>query len=183
MYRLKVWIVLATAAVALAACASGSSSDSAQSAPTTAADAGTDTPDAGTAVVAKELKFTSTTTDGDKFDGTSLAGKPAVVWFWAPWCHVCMGEAPGVRAAAESSGVAFLGVAALDGADAMRGFVDKYDLQFPNLADTNAEVWARFGVTSQPSYAFISADGSVDVVPGGLSESKLEAKIAAIKRG
>ena len=30
------------------------------------------------------------------------------------------------------------------------------------------------GVTSQPSYAFISADGTVDVVPGALSASKLQ---------
>ncbi len=183
MNRLKVWIVLTTAAVALAACGSGSASDSAQPTPQASSAGSSEEPTTDTAVVAKELEFTSTTTDGEKFDGTSLAGKPAVVWFWAPWCHICMGEAPRVRVAAESSGVAFLGVAALDGADAMRGFVDKYDLEFPNLADTNAAVWARFGVTSQPSYAFISADGSVDVVPGALSESKLEAKIAAIKQG
>ncbi len=163
----------------LAACGS-STPDSAVPATTPTTSVATDTP-TDAPVAAKQLNFTATTTDGKSFDGTSLAGKPAVVWFWAPWCHICKGEAPNVRAAAASSGVEFLGVAALDGADAMRGFVKTYNLGFTNLADTKAAVWAKFGVTSQPSYAFISADGSVDVVPGSLSASELKAKIAAIK--
>lgn len=181
MHRLKVLIVLATTAAALAACGSESTTTPAQPTPESTAGAST-TESSDTPVVAKELKFTAKTTDGKTFDGTSLAGKPAVVWFWAPWCHVCKGEAPNVRAAAESSGVTFLGVAALDDASAMRGFVDTYKLTFTNLADTKAAVWALFGVTSQPSYAFISADGSVDVVPGALSASELDSKIAAIKQ-
>ncbi len=180
---MRVWIVLATATAALAACGSSEAPSKAEpsSEATASAPSATDTPATGTAVAATQLDFTATTTDGKKFDGTSLAGKPAVVWFWAPWCHICKGEAPNVRAAAESSGVEFLGVAALDGADAMKGFVKTYKLGFTNLADTKAAVWAKFGVTSQPSYAFISADGSVDVVPGSLSASELKAKIAAIK--
>ncbi len=180
MHRLKVLIILATATVALTACGS----DAPTTTDSSAATATVDPPAAdGSAVAAKQLNFTAKTTDGDTFEGTSLAGKPTVVWFWAPWCHICKGEAPNVRAAAESSGVEFLGVAALDGVGAMKGFVKKYDLGFTNLADTKAAVWAKFGVTSQPSYAFISADGAVDVVPGSLSASELKAKIAAIKQG
>ena len=180
MHRLKLGIVLATTAVMLAACGSSTPEAAAPKAePTTSVAA--DAPTTEAPVAAKQLNFVATTTDGKSFDGMSLAGKPTVVWFWAPWCHICKGEAPSVRAAAESSDVEFLGVAALDGADAMKGFVKTYKLGFTNLADTKAAVWAKFGVTSQPSYAFISADGSVDVVPGSLSASELKAKIAAIK--
>lgn len=181
MNRLKTWLVLAASAAALAACGS-SAPDTASPEASSETSAPSAAPTSEVPVVAKQLAFTATTTDGASFKGESLAGKPTVVWFWAPWCHICKGEAPNVRAAAESSDVEFLGVAALDGADAMRGFVDTYDLDFTNIADTEAEVWARFGVTSQPSYAFISADGTVDVVPGALSASALKAKIAELER-
>ena len=181
MNRLKTWLVLATSAAALAACGSPAPETASPEAPPETS-ATSEAPASAAPVVAKQLEFTAKTTDGSSFKGQSLAGKPTVVWFWAPWCHICKGEAPNVREAAESSDVEFLGVAALDGAGAMRGFVDTYELDFTNIADTNAEVWARFGVTSQPSYAFISADGTVDVVPGALSASELKAKIADLER-
>ncbi|MDH2393959.1 redoxin family protein, partial [Streptomyces sp. HNM0663] len=31
--------------------------------------------------------------DGKPFDAKTLAGKPAVLWFWAPWCPTCKGQA------------------------------------------------------------------------------------------
>jgi hypothetical protein len=33
--------------------------------------------------VPDQLKFTAGTMDGGEFSGESLAGKPAVLWFWA----------------------------------------------------------------------------------------------------
>jgi hypothetical protein len=30
--------------------------------------------------------FAGTTVEGKPFSGASLAGKPTVLWFWAPWC-------------------------------------------------------------------------------------------------
>ncbi|MEO6606588.1 MAG: redoxin domain-containing protein [Aeromicrobium sp.] len=186
MQTLKVAVVTAASALALVACGSSDSptASASTSAPSSASSSSPDqaSDDAAQASVPKQLKFTSTTTDGASFKGASLAGKPTVVWFWAPWCHICKGEAPGVRAAAESSDVEFLGVAALDSAGPMRGFVEQYGLDFTNLADTEAAVWARFGVTSQPSYAFITADGDVEVVPGSLSASELKGKIAELEK-
>lgn len=167
----------------LTGCGSGESAPaSAPPAATATSAAPSDAPEsAATNVnVPKQLNFTSKTTTGATFKGSSLAGKPVVVWFWAPWCHICRGEAPGVRDAATSSGIDFLGVAALDGVGPMRTFVDEFGLEFPNLVDTKAAIWARFGVTSQPSYAFISAAGDVDVVAGALSKSELAARIDKI---
>jgi thiol-disulfide isomerase/thioredoxin len=122
------------------------------------------------------------TVDGKQFSGASLAGKPVVMWFWAPWCPICQGEAPGVAAAAHANpAVSFVGVAALDQLPAMQQFVSKYDLGFfPNIADVDGAVWQKFGVTAQPAYAFIAPDGSVDTVRGTLSESDLTARIRTL---
>ncbi|MGH3470153.1 MAG: redoxin family protein [Thermocrispum sp.] len=132
---------------------------------------------------AQQLRFTATTLDGDSFDGRSLAGRPAVLWFWAPWCPVCNREAPGIAAAAAEYGdrVTFVGVAAQDQLPAMREFAAKHRLDsFVHLNDERADVWARFGVTYQPAFAFISADGDVDVVKEPLPESELDAKLEAL---
>ena len=40
------------------------------------------------------LQFTATTLSGAPFNGASLQGKPAVLWFWAPRCPFCNAEAP-----------------------------------------------------------------------------------------
>ncbi|MGW9198646.1 hypothetical protein [Micromonospora chersina] len=36
--------------------------------------------------------------DGGTFAGSSLAGKPAVLWFWAAWCTRCRAVAGEVAA-------------------------------------------------------------------------------------
>jgi peroxiredoxin len=132
--------------------------------------------------VAEQLKFTAKTVDGADFSGESLAGKPAVLWFWAPWCPKCRREASGVAATArDNASVTFLGVAALDEVPAMRQFVERHGLGgFGHVADTDTAVWKRFGVTAQPAYAFIGADGEVDVVPTQLTEQALRDRVAAL---
>lgn len=141
-------------------------------------------PASGTAAaVPEQLKFTAKTVDGKDINGEDLAGKPVVLWFWAPWCPKCQREAPGMAAAAkEHAGkVTFLGVAALDKVPTMQQFVQKYDLQsFQHIADEEAAVWKRFGVTAQPAYAFVDADGKVEVVTSQLSEQDLEQRLSKI---
>jgi len=134
--------------------------------------------------VAEQLRFTAKTLDGNEFSGQSLAGRPAVLWFWAPWCPVCQREAPTVAKVAQTNtGVTFVGVAAQDELPAMRQFVSKYDMgSFVHVADLDAAVWTRFGVTVQPAYAFIGSDGSVDVVKSSMSEPDLAARVDALDR-
>jgi thiol-disulfide isomerase/thioredoxin len=133
--------------------------------------------------VPEQLRFSAKTLDGKDFSGATLAGKPAVVWFWAPWCPRCQGEAEDIAAAAkETAGrVAFLGVAALDEVPAMRKFVREYDLgSFPHLADTDAAVWKRFGVVEQPAHAFITAAGEVEMVLKQLPTNELLDRVRAL---
>jgi thiol-disulfide isomerase/thioredoxin len=39
------------------------------------------------------LAFSAPVVGGGQFDGASLAGKPAVLWFWASWCPRCQAKA------------------------------------------------------------------------------------------
>lgn len=156
-----------------------------QSPPTTTRQTATTAPGTTTAPAADvpaELAFTSPTVGGGEFDGKSLFGKPAVLWFWAPWCPKCQREAPGIAAAAErSSGVTFLGVAANDTVEAMRGFIEERGVGgFEHLADTDARIWQHFGVAAQPAYAFVSSTGQVEVVTQQLGADELAAKVDAL---
>ena len=53
--------------------------------------------------VPEQLRFTAETVDGKEFSGASLAGKPALLWFWAPWCPNCQAEAPAIAEGGEES--------------------------------------------------------------------------------
>ncbi|PZS21881.1 MAG: thiol:disulfide interchange protein [Pseudonocardiales bacterium] len=145
---------------------------------------GTLGPARNAAAGAEALQFTATTLQGSQFAGQSLAGKPAALWFWAPWCAVCQHEAPSVAKAAQANpGVTFVGVAAQDQLPAMKEFVAKYHMgSFTHLADLNGSVWQRFGVTQQPAFAFIRPDGTVDVVKGTLSEQALTERLHGLAR-
>jgi thiol-disulfide isomerase/thioredoxin len=171
---------LAVAAVVLAACGSEPGPEPSAAPAATPATAASQAP-ADDAVPA-QLQFSARTVDGQEFTGASLLGKPAVLWFWAPWCPTCQREAPMVGQIAEANpAVTFVGVAALDQLPAMQEFVDTYPVNgFSHLADTDGAVWAKFGVTHQPAYAFVGADGSIDVARGSLSEAELTERVTAL---
>lgn len=160
-----------TVALTIAACGSdGSRSGSANAAGSSAGQ---------TSAVPAQLQFTAKTIGGQEFSGTSLAGKPAVLWFWAPWCPTCQQEAPILsKVAAANPRVTFVGVAARDQVSAMRSFVDKYHLDgMTQLADTDGAVWSKFGITRQPAWAFVGANGNIDVIKDALTESQLTDRV------
>lgn len=140
---------------------------------------------APTAVADDRLQFTGTTLSGAPFDGASLAGRPAVLWFWTPWCPFCNAEAPSVsQVAAANPQVSFVGVAAHSDVGAMQGFVDKYHLNFPNLNDADGSIWARYNVPWQPAYVFYRADGSSTFVnnpTSAMPQQELADRVAALK--
>ena len=174
--------MLAATTVLVAACGSDTG-PKASLAPATTSVAATDHTPTSTNVPA-QLQFTAKTVDGQEFKGESVLGKPAVFWFWAPWCPVCQREAPMVgKIAATHPDVTFVGVAALDQVSAMQEFVNKYPVKgFTHLADTDGAVWAKFGVTQQPAYAFVSADGNIDVVRGSLPEASLTERVTTLAK-
>lgn len=126
-----------------------------------------------------DLAFTAKTIDGTTFDGKSLAGKPALLWFWAPWCPTCAAQSPQVKELAQTydGKVNVVGVSGLDDLAAMKSFVGQAGLDFPNLADESGVVWQRFGVTAQSTFVLLNADGAV-VADGYLDPADLERQVA-----
>jgi len=133
----------------------------------------------------ERLQFSGTTLSGAPFNGAGLQGKPAVLWFWTPWCPFCNAEAPGVsRVAAANPGVTFVGVAAHSDVAALQNFVSKYNLNFTNLNDTDGSIWARYDVPWQPAYVFYRADGSSTFVnnpTSAMSQQELSDRVAALR--
>ena len=133
--------------------------------------------------VPKAFRFAGTTIGGEEFEGADLAGRPTVLWFWAPWCSKCVNQIDQVRAltrAYADTEVAFVGVGSLDAASAMQGFAD--DVGAPamtQLSDPEGLVWRHFGTTAQSTFLVIDGDGS-RIDSGYMSEADLN---AAIKSG
>jgi thiol-disulfide isomerase/thioredoxin len=116
-------------------------------------------------VVPDTLKFTGTTLDGQSFDATALAGKPVILWFWAPWCAVCLGQGQSVTDLAQqySGRVNLLGVAGLDQSTKnMKEFVSQADVgNVTHLNDKDGVLWKRFGIKEQSTFVLINRSGKV----------------------
>jgi thiol-disulfide isomerase/thioredoxin len=137
-----------------------------------------------TALADDRLDFAGTTLSGAAFNGKSLQGKPAVLWFWTPWCPFCNAEAPSVGSvAAANPEVTFVGVAARSDVAAMQGFVSKYNLNFTNLNDADGAIWARYNIPWQPAYVFYRADGTstfVNNTTSAMPQQELQERVAAL---
>ena len=107
---------------------------------------------------------------GASFDGTTiefpavLAGKPAVVVFWATWCPYCRAFMPyleKIQAQYGADRITILMIdAAEDGAGDPRAYIDA--LGFPVVAVSNGDaIAAEYGVDYIPGLMVIDADGRV----------------------
>lgn len=129
----------------------------------------------------QELAFTASTVDGASFQGSSLEGKPTVLWFWAPWCPTCRRQAPGVADLVNTFGdkVNVVGVGSLDDASAIKDFADKVPADMPQLLDPDGAVWRHFGITEQSTYVVLDKDSDV-VSSGSLTDSALKDMVAGL---
>ena len=68
----------------------------------------------------------------------------------------------------------FVGVAWSGDTDEYADFVDRYELSFPQIDDTVADVFTRFGVAYQPAIAIVLPDGEVQTIAGAVDEEILD---------
>ncbi|MGI5523138.1 TlpA family protein disulfide reductase [Micromonospora sp. CA-259024] len=160
--------------------AAGTAPATASAAPATATPTGS--PSAAPVPVPDVLRFTGTTLTGATFDAAQLAGRPVVLWFWAPWCATCASQAWTVAEIAPRyrDTVPIVGVAGLGGRKAMKEFVTEFDLAgMPQIEDGKGALWKRFEVTEQSIFVIIDRDGTI-VHRGFLDGEALTAKVAAL---
>lgn len=163
-------LVAVTATLAVAGC--GSATHGGTAAKPAAKQAADNKPQDRPATVPESLKFTGTTLDGKHFDGASMAGHPVVLWFWAPWCATCAGEAATVANAADQykGKVDILGVAGMGPEKDMHQFVKDEEVgNITHLSDDAGVVWKRFGITEQSLYVMLDRTGKV-VVKGFMDD-------------
>jgi thiol-disulfide isomerase/thioredoxin len=131
------------------------------------------------ASVPQALTFSGTTLDGAGFDAAVLAGKPAILWFWAPWCATCAGEAQSVADLHDEYGdrLGILGIGGLGTLDAMKEFVTEMQVgAVPHISDPAGKIWQRFGIAQQSWYVFVDAKGTI-VHRGYLDDLQLTQKV------
>ena len=130
----------------------------------------------------KTLNFQGTTLDGATFDANSLAGKPTILWFWAPWCATCAGEAQTISSIRDKYGdrLGILGIAGMGDNKAMHEFVSDLDVAaVPHLDDQAGQVWKRFGITEQSTYVLVDRSGKI-VKTGYLDSLQLTTEVKTL---
>ncbi len=147
-----------------------------------AADAGTVAFDPATRV----LRFDLAAFAGGRLTTEQLAGQPAVVNFYASWCHVCDGEMPDFEKVhrAFAGRVAVVGVnpQSNDTDRAQARMVRRTGVTYPTARDVDDRLLRLFNRTGAlPTTVFLDPAGRVvDVVNGQLLQPQLEAKLAEL---
>jgi cytochrome c biogenesis protein CcmG/thiol:disulfide interchange protein DsbE len=93
----------------------------------------------------------------------SVAGRPALVVFWASWCGPCATEAPAIERFSRSP----LGLGRVVGVDwsdtlaGARSFIRRYAWTFTNLRDPNGSVGNGYHLPSLPTSFVLDGAGRI----------------------
>ncbi len=120
------------------------------------------------AVGQKAPTFTLTTFDGKQITPQDTQGKVVVVNFWASWCKPCEQEAADLESAwrfyAPRGDVVFLGIAWTDTENASLGYIDKFDITYPNGPDLCTRISQVYRTTGVPETYIIDKNGTLSYV-------------------
>jgi thiol-disulfide isomerase/thioredoxin len=183
--RIKALISAAAVTAALAGCGQaatpGAAAQPAAAQPAGAQPAAVQAGAAAGAVPAT-LKFTGKTLDGTAFDAATLAGKPTILWFWAPWCATCASEAQSISDLRQeyAGRLNILGIAGMGDNKDMHEFVSDLEVgSLPHLDDEPGVLWKKFGITEQSTYVILDRAGQV-VARSYLDDLQLTTKVKSL---
>jgi len=92
-----------------------------------------------------------------------LRGRRVLVDRWASWCGPCRKEMPLLTAAHREFGdqIQFVGLNTADVPPAAAGFLEEFDVRYPQLADPNNVLLDRLRIPGLPVTLILDADGSI----------------------
>lgn len=101
---------------------------------------------------------------GDSVNLRSLVGgeQSVLLWFWAPHCPICRGEAPEIEELARENShrLKVVGVGAFDDLDYAHRFVADTGTTFTMLWSDSADVWNHYGVRVNSHFWVLDANGN-----------------------
>jgi cytochrome c biogenesis protein CcmG, thiol:disulfide interchange protein DsbE len=134
------------------------------------------------AVGQKVPGFTVTTFDGKQIGPEEMEGKVVLLNFWASWCKPCEQEAADLEAVwryyQPQGDVLFLGVAWTDTEKASLGYIDKFDITYPNGPDLGTSISQAYRTTGVPETYIIDKNGNLAYVKLSPFTSQAEIKAA-----
>jgi len=124
--------------------------------------------------------FVLSTFDGQEIDTQDLQGKVIVVNFWASWCKPCEQEAADLEAAwqdyAPGQQVVFLGVDYVDTEPEALGYLQKFNITYPNGPDLRTRISQAYRTSGVPETYFIDRQGKLAYVQIGPFRSLAQIK-------
>ena len=103
--------------------------------------------------------------------------QPVLVYFWATWCGVCRFTSPTVSDLAKS-GVPVVTVALRSGESSrLLAGMEKKELDFPVVNDTNGQLAAQAGVAATPTFMIIDKGEMVSFTSGWTSYLGLKSRL------
>jgi cytochrome c biogenesis protein CcmG, thiol:disulfide interchange protein DsbE len=119
--------------------------------------------------------------DGKPIELASYHGKVVLVDFWATWCVPCQAEIPhfvDFQNKFGSQGYQTVGISMDDGPEPVRGFYQKYNMNYPVVMGTEDVAKSYGGVLGLPVTFLIARDGKIAAKYVGETETeKIQQKL------
>ena len=132
----------------------------------------------------KAPDFTLKDLSGKEISFKDYPEGPIIINFWATWCAPCMDEIPVLNNAYNShkkKGLILIGIDVGESADLVKSIMDKLEIEYPVLLDSDSAVSHSYRVFGLPTTVFIDSKGIIrDTFIGRLDYTTLLKKIKLI---